>query len=83
MGLDQGMWERECPKLRIAPANFSEDMIILYVLPRGVRVCAYCLGKITYSSPYSEMFWLDNKIYGHANDNSIGISLEREQVDTD
>ena len=29
------------------------------------------------------MFWLDNTIYGHSNDNSTGISLEREQVDPD
>ena len=29
------------------------------------------------------MFWLDNTIYGHSNDNSTGISLEREQLDPD
>ena len=63
--------------------SLLEARIIMYLLPRTVKAHVCYFGIIIYSCRYTQVFWLDNTIYGHSNDNSTGISLEREQVDPD
>ena len=76
-------WQVDSLLLNLPGKSLLEARIIIYLLPRTVKAHVCYFGIITYGCHYTKVFWLDNTIYGHSNDNSTGISLEREQVDPD